>query len=334
LTTSILYLLFNVPGTPQFQASDSLAVTFDPLYFANKEASPDLLVSLIVAKREIWLLGSKTTEVWYNTGAPDFPFQSMPGVFIDRGCCAPYSVAETDNAVYWLSQDRYGQGIVIEGAGYQATRVSTYAIEAALSTYPTLADAVGYTYQLAGHVYYVLNFPAADKSWAYDITTKLWHELVWLDTNGAEHRHRANCATAAYGVVACGDWSNGNLYALDPKVFTDVGKPVARLRSFPHMVADGKRVFYRQLLADLAMGNGPTPATVPDPMIYLSWSDDGGRTFGNPVGQSMGALGEYLTSVQFQRLGMGRRRVFQLEWSTPCDTALMGAWIDAKPAQS
>jgi hypothetical protein len=256
------FFLFAVPGTPQFQVSNSEAVTFNALNFANKVSFSDLLATLIVAKREIWLIGTETTEVWYNTGGAagvtaTIPFESMPGVFVDRGCCAPYSVASSDNAVYWLAADRYGQGIVIQGAGYQATRVSTYAIEAEFSTYPTLADAVGYTYQLSGHVYYVLNFPAADKTWAYDVTTKLWHELVWLDVNGAEHRHRANCAAAAYGVVACGDWQSGNLYALDPAAFTDNGAPIKRLRSFPHMVAEGKRVFYRQFLADLAGGAKP-----------------------------------------------------------------------------
>ena len=32
------YLLFNKPNTPQFSSSDSLALTFDPLWFANKES--------------------------------------------------------------------------------------------------------------------------------------------------------------------------------------------------------------------------------------------------------------------------------------------------------
>ncbi|HEX3574567.1 MAG TPA: hypothetical protein VHU42_08215 [Rhodopila sp.] len=338
------FLLFSVPGTPQFQSSLSLAVTFDPLYFANKESYSDLLASLIVIKREIWLLGTATSEVWYNAGTPDFPFGSMPGVFIDRGCAAPYSVAEADNTVFWLSQDRYGKGIVLAGAAYQATRVSTYAIEAEFATYSTIADAVAYTYQLAGHVYYVLNFPTADKTWAYDITSRLWHELVWLDGNGGEHRHRCNCATLAYGLIAAGDWQNGNLYALDPSVYTDVGAPIKRLRSFPHLLADGKRVFYRQLLADVETGTTAgaeiylgfveTDVTDLEPQIFLSWSDDRGHTFGNPVGASLGAGGEYRTSLQWQRIGMGRDRVFQLEWSVPTATALQGAWIDVTPAQS
>ena len=74
------------------------------------------------------------------------------------------------------------------------------------------------------------------------------------------------------------------------------------------------------------MESGNGPATV-----YLSCSDDRGKTFGNPVGQTMGTTGEYLTSISWWRLGMARDRVFQLSWSDPIKTALSGAFVDALP---
>ncbi len=248
------FFLFNVPGTPQFVSSLSLSTTFDPLYFANKESFSDLLAAIIIVKREIWLIGTATTEVWYDAGTPDFPFGQMPGVFIDRGTIAIYSPAELDNTVLWLGQDRYGLGIVMQGANYQATRVSTYAIETEFATYPTLADAIGMTFQIGGHFFYVLTFPTAGKTWALDITTKQWCELCWLDANGAEQRHRMNCAVYANAEVIVGDWQNGNLYALDLGVFTDNGAPIKRLRCFPHLLADGRRVTHHSFIADLAAG--------------------------------------------------------------------------------
>jgi hypothetical protein len=251
------YLLFNKPNTPQFYSSDSLSLTFDPLWFANKESYSDLLQTLVVAKRNIWLFGAVSTEVWANVGKPDFPFESQGDVFIDHGVVAKYSVAEYDNGVFWLSRDRQGQGIVIMGAGYQTKRVSTYAIEAEIAGYERISDAIGYCYQLSGHAFYVLIFPRADKTWSYDITTGLWHEWVWIDANGDEHRHRSNCYWPCNGTPVVGDWQNGNLYALDQRVFTDNGMPIKRLRSFPHIVADGKRVFHRSFIADMSAGDGP-----------------------------------------------------------------------------
>jgi hypothetical protein len=69
----------------------------------------------------------------------------------------------------------------------------------------------------------------------------------------------------------------------------------------------------------------PGPAN----LISLRWSNDRGHTFGNPVTQSIGETGDYLTSLQWQRLGLARDRVWELSWSVPMLTVLQGAWIDA-----
>src|SRR5206468_865949 len=95
-----------------------------------------------------------------------------------------------------------------------------------------------------GHAFYVITFPTADKSWGFELATKQWHELVWTDQNGNPHRHRANCCTYAYGQNIVGDWQTGELHALDPTQFTDNGRPIVRIRTFPHLINDGLRVTY------------------------------------------------------------------------------------------
>ena len=335
------YFLFNKTGTPQFYASQSLALTFDPLWFANKESYSDILRSLIVTRRIIWLIGDKTTELWSDVGAPDFPFQSQTDVLIDHGVAAIYSVAGFDNGVFWLTSDRSGQGIVLTGAGYQTRRISTYALETEIASYSVIYDAIGFCCQYLGHTMYVLTFPTEDITWVYDITTGQWHQWAWLDPGtGLSHRHRANCFAAiqgtpasswvANGTLVVGDWENGNIYALDPTVFTDNGAPIQRLRSFPHLLADGRRVFYNQFVADIETGTAPGS----DIALYLRWSDDRGHTWGNWVTQSLGDPGATLTSVQWRRLGMARDRVFELLWTTPALIALQGAWIEAEPGDT
>ena len=69
-------------------------------------------------------------------------------------------------------------------------------------------------------------------------------------------------------------------------------------------------------------------------LISLRWSDDRGHVWGSPVTQDIGEAGEYRTSLQWQRLGMARDRVFEVSWSVPMRTALQGAWVDVIPAQS
>ena len=70
------------------------------------------------------------------------------------------------------------------------------------------------------------------------------------------------------------------------------------------------------------------PDDATDPLVSLRWSNDRGATWGNPITATMGRRGEFLTSIQFQRLGYARDRVFELSWSEPIRTALNGAWVD------
>ena len=80
----------------------------------------------------------------------------------------------------------------------------------------------------------------------------------------------------------------------------------------------------------------PNPGAILDAenQVFLRWSDDRGHRFGNPVGQGLGNGGDYRISLQWQRLGMARDRVFEISWSAPNATALQGAWVDITPAQS
>jgi hypothetical protein len=128
-----------------------------------------------------------------------------------------------------------------------------------------------------------------------------------------------------------GDWQNGNLYALDIDEYTDNGQPISRIRSFPHLIQDAKRLTYSSFIADIQVGTQPGLLSDNPPMVSLRWSDDRGATYGQRVEQSMGSGGQYLTSVLWNRCGIARDRVFELSWSAPMETSLQGAFIDVIP---
>jgi len=333
------YLLFNRPDTKEFYISGSNAVTFDPLDLAAKTGFPDLLQAVIVMQREIWLIGQRTTELWYNSGSADFPFQRMPGSFVEHGCVAKYSVAMQDLSVYWLSQDEQGQRMVLAGTGYQAKRISTHAIEKEFSEYTTVSDAIGHTYQQQGHTFYVLSFPSADKTWVYDVSQGLWHERAWSDSNGNLHRVRGAFHAAVYGKNIVQDWETGKLYELSLSSFTDDGDDVVRIRSGAHLVGGNfNRVSYLSFTADIQVGTDDgsidgTSASNP-PKVSLRWSDTRGATWGSPITQSLGAVGQFATTVTWHRLGMARDRVFELSWSVPAAVALNGAFINVVESET
>lgn len=327
------FLLFNRPQTNQFYISAFLNVSFDALDFAAKTGFSDKLVGVAATKRQIFLFGAQTTEVWYNTGDADFTFGRMPGAFIQHGCVSAASLCQFDGSIYWLSKSPQGEYMVLRTEGYDRARMSTFAIEKALKSYPDISDVNCYIYQQDGHAFYVMNFPAADKTWVYDIAANMWHERFFMDDEGNEHRHRSNCHAYFNGETLVGDWENGKLYRMSTDIYTDDGEEIRRIRSFPHMVDDGNRVTYWAFRADIQTGEGLT-ASFEGAELRLRWSDTRGASWGQHISGTLAPNGDYLHSCMFQRLGMARDRVFELSWAADCKTSLNGAFVSALPGTS
>jgi hypothetical protein len=311
---------------------------FDPLDIAAKSGFNDPIVGIMVVHRELWLIGTLTSEVWIGTGAADFYFQQVQGAYINHGCSAAYSIASQDILVFFLQQDQQGNGLVLQGQGYDVTEISTPRLVAEFKSYVTLADAIGFCFQLSDHSFYALIFPAANKSWLYDLSTKHWLEWNWADANGVLNRHRANCCMFAFGSVLVGDFENGNILRLSPDVFTDYFPatptgPIVRIKTLTHITGGNyERITYKNFDADVTVGSIADQEA--DPEIFLSWSDNKGVSYGNPVAQSLGKTGEYFTTVSWNRLGMGRDRVFKLQWSVDADVALNGGFIEIAKART
>lgn len=320
------FLIFNQPGTRQFYISGALAVTFDPLDIASKNGGPDKLVASAVVNRTIWLLGERSIEVWYNTGAADFVFERYPGVFIQQGCAAPASVATIDTSLYWLSDGADGEGMVFRSNQMSALRISTHAMDQEIRSYPRIDDAIGYCYQRDGHMFYVLTFPTADRTWCFDLATGQWHERMWLDSKGALRRHRGNCFAQWNRMQLVGDWETGDLYEMTPDAFDDAGTDMLHVRSWPALSNEKKRIFLDRFSADMEVGE--IPVDQDEPQVRLRWSDTRGRTWKNPVSRGLGERGEFGHLVQFNRCGQSRERVFEVSWSAPVKTALNGAYVD------
>jgi len=325
------YFVFNKTGTGQFQITNLYGTDIDALDFATAEGAPDLLLSLLVDHREIWLFGETSTEVFFNSGNVDFPFERINGAFIEQGCAAKFSPAKMDNTVYWLTADERGQGTVQRAQGYSPQRISTHALEYAIGQMPRIDDAVAYTYQQEGHSFYVLNFPTAQQTWAFDASTNLWHQRAWRDpADNTLKQDRAVCQMTFAGETLVGDNGNGNIYVLDLDTFTDNGDPIARVRSCAHLAdPDYRHQFFASLQVDMQTGVGLTTGQGSDPKAMLQWSDDGGYSWSNELWSSIGKIGERRTRVKWRRLGRSRDRVFRVTITDPIRVIMVGASAQA-----
>jgi hypothetical protein len=325
------YFVFNKPGTQQFQITQLLSTIIDPLDFASAEGAPDLLISLIVDHREVWLFGETSTEVFFNSGNADFPLERIQGAFIQQGCAAKNTPARFGGSVVWLTANEQGQGMVVKAQGYQPVRISTHAVEYAINQYASIDDAIGFSYQCEGHSFYVLTFPTANATWVYDDNTQLWHERLWRNpADGSYNRHRAQCVMAFAGEIIIGDWENPYLQVWDLDTYTDDGGILPAIRQVPHAASeDNCWQFFHKLWIDMETGvglNGTVQGS--DPQLMVSWSDDGGHTFGTEILIPAGKIGERRRRAIARRCGRSRDRVFRVSITDPVKRVFIGAGVE------
>ncbi len=327
------YFLTTQGNSAQFNISDILDGTaWSTLDFAIRIQASDNLVGIMQFNKIIWLIGSQTSEPWYDAGTASFPYASVPQVLIPLGSCAPFSLVRTTSAICWLHQSERGRGRFVAASDYNPKPISTYAVESIWATYPTIADAVAYAITWEGHELIVLNFPAGNASWVYDFGEQLWHQWSWWnETTGTQDRDRGWVHCVAFNQNLVGDWETGVIYKLDGALAADADNPIVYERASPHTNNLKKYNFFGNFELDTETGLGGST-----PTAELSWSDDGGKTFISSFEMSLGGVGEYATRCRAAgSLGRSRDRVFRVRITNDVPpSGITNAYLDVTPGTS
>ena len=72
-----------------------------------------------------------------------------------------------------------------------------------------------------------------------------------------------------------------------------------------------------EMWIDMEVGDGLSSGQGSAPIGMLTISKDGGRTYGNEIQISLGAMGQYTARMQATRLGISRDWVFKVRVSDP-----------------
>ena len=309
---------------------------------------PDRVLSMGIDHREIWLFGEKSTDVEYDSGNI-FPFDTVPGGYIEQGCGATYATTNLDNGLFWVgARNDLGWAVGWRTNGYSAVRITNHAVEAAWSSYPTIADARAFAFVMDGHSFWHINFPSAHRSWRYDVATQMWHEVSYYDPRtGLETMHLAQCATFNFGKILVGDRLTGTIYQMAPPAaavgggwnfITDNGNTIRRVRRSPHVATEQEWIRHHSLQVDFETGLGPQPPLLDGageprgPIATLRWSDDGGHTWSNGHDRDLGQAGRFKTRAIWRRLGRSRDRVYEISCADPVPYRIVDAYLKADPA--
>jgi len=301
--------------------------TWSALDFATAESKPDELIAVINGIGQLWFFGETSTEIWSNTGASSFPFSRIDGAVMQVGILAKNSAIEVDNTVMWVGQDEFGSGIVYRAKGFSPQRISTTPIEKLISEATSPGDIVAWAYQEEGHVFYVLTGGGLETSLVYDLTTQAWHERAYLNDDGDFKQHLGSCHVFAFNKHLIGDRRNGNIYEMSLDYYDDAGDEIARERIYTHIVDEDRRIRYNRLRIGFETGVGLQSGQGSAPLVSLQLSKDGARTWSNWYTASIGAVGQYQTSVEFRRLGIAETMTFKIRMTDPVKTVVTGSYL-------
>lgn len=331
------WLIFSEPNTRTFftNATTPYTLLFSGLFYALKDSSTDNLVSLQENEQELWLLGERTSEVWYNAGGGAFAFARIPSTGPQIGCAATASLTRMGEQLVWLAKNEQGENLVVRQVQYSWERISNHAIEYAISQYTVTSDAIGYAYEEDGHFFYVLTFPTADVTWVYDATASsmaqkpCWHQRASLDAEGVYHRHRSNCYMNFVDIRMVGDYQTGQIHQMSRQFYTDAGTPLRAQRRTPHVWAkpSRRRLFFSSLQLEFTPGVGLQSGQGSNPQVMLRWSSDGGFSWSNEVWIPIGMAGQTRNRAIARALGTAYDRVFEINFSDPVPRDLIGATL-------
>lgn len=340
------YFVVNILGTNKFQFSDILdGGTWPGINVNAVSVFPENIVSIEVNHRELWIFGAQHAQPYQDTGS-DNVFDVIPGVMLETGSANLNSPCLLDNSVFWIGKDDRGARVALRAQGYTPTRISTHAVELDLQTYSEdqIAQMQTYSYQEAGHLFWVIYVPGSSLSWVYDVNEQQWHHRgYWKGTDGPYEAHHTWNHTYCFGKHLVGDWSSGNLYEMHLPInhndgsysfVTDNGNKIRRYRRAPTISNEKKWLFFSELTIYVATGLGPQPPLLDgsgnprQPQMMLRWSDDSGFTWSNEHWKDCGFAGQYGNRVFWLRLGRSRNRVFEVVCNDPVPWNITDGYVE------
>lgn len=309
------------------RASGLNTTDIDGLSYTKAESSPDGLLRGVVLGQLFYAMGTASIEVFRDVATTPFPLQRVHVLSV--GLFGPWAVAGAqqegwDNPFFFVASD----GTVRILDGYQDSVVSTSDVTRDILTV-TDRDAIrAFVYVVGKNPFLTINGP--DWTWEYNLSTKHWHQRRSYQNN----RWRAELSIQAFRRWIVGDTAGAGLLEIDPSVAFEANEPLifevesAAVAEFPQRVA-GRRADF-----DFVVGYGRERGLDPieiDPVVHVSFSHDGGVSFGTPLERPLGREGLYGSLVSVLNCGLSGAQGFKWKVvvSDPIDCTLKGGSMEA-----
>lgn len=329
--TSIAYIsgvfvaTCQIAGLSYVQFTDVLSHNFH--YAFQLDTALSNLSAIKGNMRELWAFGANSIEVLAPTGeAGDYFFAHVAGAYINKGSVYKNSIVAHESTFFFYGTD----GNIYMSNNYNMQTISTPALLDMIKSWGSLEydqrdEIIGQIFTQRGHSFYVLKFLPFNKTLMFDLTTGSWLER---ESGNGEDWEGQYITRRPTGEMIVSSRSKTMLYYMDNDFYTDNGETIRREFVFATISAEGKkRMYFQSLTLEIDTGLGPNDS------VMLSWSNDGGYTWGPERMVKLGDYGEYNKKIQFRRLGSGITRTFRVRLSTASMINVLRASIEYEVGQ-
>jgi hypothetical protein len=323
------YFIFTY-GSGKMQASnlnDAGPTSINTLNFTTEQAKTGGLLRGLPFNGQYYVWGPNHGAVYSDTAQPTgFPFTRS--YVIQRGLLGRYAVAGHEDgfgsALIWVADDK---SVVMGNGTVNPTKISPPDLDRLIENLADKNTLEASVYISQGHPKWVLSCPSF--TWEFDIGSKKWNERA----SYLIPRWRAISGISAFGKWVTGDTKGNRLLYVDATKYNEFGEPlIAQFESGPVLKFPNRT---RVARADFNFVTGVGDALGPDPSatvptVGISWSNDGGFTYGNEIIRQLGrqsVASRIVVLKSGQTSNIGRR--WRLRVSGEIYVALLGATQDS-----
>lgn len=310
-------------GDGRIFASDLNSVNVNALSFTTEQ---NLFVRRMVRYAgQLFAFGDKWTGVYDDVGSIPFPFQRR--VQIPRGIVATNAIAGWEagwsNELIWVGDDF----IVYKLDGYTPTPISTNDVSRDIQVAVLAGDSdliEAYVYMFERSAFWAVTCHNR-WTWEYNLTTGEWNERMSYNRRD----WKGMKSVRKFDQWLIGDEYSGELYSISGSYFLEGIDPLiwqvesGVLSAFPRGVVIPRASFH--VTAGVGVGSD-------DPKIEISWSLDGGYSYGDPVIRLLGSEGRTHSHPYILNSGLSRGQGvrYRLRVSDAVHVGLVGGTVETE----
>jgi hypothetical protein len=288
--------------------------TINGLNYATAESKSDNLVRVYAFEQTVYMLGEISIEQWWNSGVGKPPFDPVQGTAINVGLGGILGICNNKDYIYIFGSDKR----IYKLKGSSKLEITNDVLVEEFAKYSSTDDVRLWCMDINGQDYLVACFPTGNKTYVYPEGGQ------WFQWSSGTHgsRNRADGYVKAYDKHLVEDYQNGNIYELDFDIYNENGEIIVRQRDSAPLDSAifglaGKKVTMNKLILNIEAGVGLISGQGSDPVVMLSFSDDGGKTFSTERWGTIGKLGKFKWSVEWNCLGSFYNRIIRIKVSDP-----------------